>query len=79
MQPQFSYPAETLTNTFPCKGLTPNLTTAECNDLGFAVAIYPCTGFILAMLAMEDSYRGLKQEGSDFKYCKDDTIVNFFQ
>jgi hypothetical protein len=61
------------------KGLTGNLTTAECQELGFAAAIYPCTGFIPAMLAMQESYRGLKEEGSDLKYCQGKTIVNFFE
>ncbi len=55
------------------------MTTAECNELGFAAAIYPCTGFIPSMLAMQESYRGLKEEGSDLKYCKDNTIVHFFE
>lgn len=31
------------------------------------------------MLAMQDSYRGLKEEGSDLKYCKGNTIVQFFE
>jgi hypothetical protein len=31
------------------------------------------------MLAMQESYRGLKEEGSDLKYCKDNTIVQFFE
>lgn len=61
------------------QGLTGNLTTAECNELGFAAAIYPCTGFIPSMLAMQDSYQGLKNEGSDLKYCKGNTIVQFFE
>lgn len=61
------------------QGLTGNLTTAECNELGFAAAIYPCTGFIPSMLAMQDSYQGLKNEGSDLKYCKGNTIVHFFE
>jgi hypothetical protein len=55
------------------------LTTNDCQRLGFAAAIYPCTGFIPAMLAMQRSYRGLKGEGSDLKYCEDQTIVQFFE
>jgi hypothetical protein len=31
------------------------------------------------MLAMQESYRGLKEEGSDLKYCHGKTIVNFFE
>jgi 2-methylisocitrate lyase-like PEP mutase family enzyme len=61
------------------QGLTGNLTTAECEELGFAAAIYPCTGFIPAMLAMQESYKGLMDEGSDLKYCQGKTIVDFFE
>ncbi len=28
---------------------------------------------------MQRSYRGLKDEGSDLKYCEDHTIVQFFE
>lgn len=28
---------------------------------------------------MQELYRGLKREGSDLKYCKGKTIVNFFE
>lgn len=31
------------------------------------------------MLAMQDSYQGLKQEGSDLKYCKDVKIAQFLE
>lgn len=31
------------------------------------------------MLAMQRSYRGLKEEGSDLKYCEDHTTVQFFE
>ncbi|KAK4235541.1 Pyruvate/Phosphoenolpyruvate kinase-like domain-containing protein [Achaetomium macrosporum] len=58
-----------LINVLP-DGLTGNLTTAECNELGFAAAIYPCTEFIPAMLAMQESYTRLKREGSDLRCCK---------
>jgi 2-methylisocitrate lyase-like PEP mutase family enzyme len=61
------------------QGLTGNLTTAECEELRFAAAIYPCTGFIPAMLAMQESYKGLMDEGSDLKYCQGKTIVDFFE
>ena len=71
-------PHPVLINVLP-DGLTGNLTTAECQELGFAAAIYPCTGFIPAMLAMQESYRGLKEDGSDLKYCKGNTIVQFFE
>jgi len=59
--------------------LTPYLKTSECDELGFAAAIYPCTGFIPAMLSMQDSYRGLKEGGSDLEFCKGNAIVNFFE
>lgn len=28
---------------------------------------------------MQDSYRGLKEEGSDLKYARGNTIVQFFE
>lgn len=59
--------------------MTPNLKTTDCNRLGFAAAIYPCTGFIPAMLAMQRSYTGLKENGSDLNYCKGTTIQDFFE
>ncbi|KAK4102446.1 Phosphoenolpyruvate/pyruvate domain-containing protein [Parathielavia hyrcaniae] len=71
-------PHPVMINVLP-DGLTGNLTTAECEELGFAAAIYPCAGFIPAMLAMQESYRGLKEEGSDLKYCRGKTIVDFFE
>lgn len=71
-------PHPVLINVLP-HGLTRDLTTADCQRLGFSAAIYPCTGFIPAMLAMQRSYRCLKEEGSDLKYCEDNTIVQFFQ
>ncbi|KAI3570561.1 carboxyphosphonoenolpyruvate mutase [Fusarium oxysporum f. sp. albedinis] len=71
-------PHPVLINVLP-DGLTGNLTTTECNELGFSAAIYPCTGFIPSMVAMQESYQGLKNEGSDLKYCKGNTIVQFFE
>ncbi|KAK4110000.1 carboxyphosphonoenolpyruvate mutase [Canariomyces notabilis] len=71
-------PHPVLINVLP-HGLTRDLTTNDCQRLGFAAAIYPCTGFIPAMLAMQRSYRGLKEEGSDLKYCENQTIVQFFE
>lgn len=71
-------PKPVLINVLP-DGLTPNLKTTDCNRLGFAAAIYPCTGFIPAMLAMQRSYAGLKENGSDLNYCKGTTIQDFFE
>ncbi|KAH8816693.1 carboxyphosphonoenolpyruvate mutase [Xylogone sp. PMI_703] len=70
-------PKPVLINVLP-NGLTPNLTTADCQRLGFAAAIYPCTGFIPAMIAMQDSYKLLKDQGSDLNACKGQTIKDFF-
>jgi len=70
-------PKPVLINVLP-HGLTPNFNTADCERLGFAAAIYPCTGFIPAMLAMQDSYRALRETGSDLKFCRDQTIKDFF-
>lgn len=61
------------------QGLTPDFTTSDCERIGFAAAIYPCTGFIPAMLAMQKSYEGLKKEGSDLRFCEDNTIKEFFE
>jgi 2-methylisocitrate lyase-like PEP mutase family enzyme len=61
------------------QGLTPDLKTHECTELGFAAAIYPCTGFIPAMLAMQRSYAGLKSNGSDLEFCEGNRIQNFFE
>ncbi|KAJ9493302.1 hypothetical protein H2202_011239 [Exophiala xenobiotica] len=71
-------PKPVLINVLP-HGLTPDCTTADCERLGFAAAIYPCTGFIPAMLAMQRSYNGLRKEGSDLKYCGNNRIQNFFE
>jgi len=71
-------PKPVLINVLP-HGLTPDFTTADCDRLGFAAAIYPCTGFIPAMLAMQRSYSGLKNEGSDLKYCEGNQIQDFFR
>ncbi|KAF8544607.1 Pyruvate/Phosphoenolpyruvate kinase-like domain-containing protein [Trichophaea hybrida] len=57
-----------LINILP-NGLTPQLTTEQCTELGFKAAIYPCTGFIPAMLAMQESYRALKEKGTDLECC----------
>jgi len=71
-------PKPVLINVLP-HGLTPNLKTSDCNRLGFAAAIYPCTGFIPAMLAMQQSYAGLSEKGSDLEFCKGKTIQSFFE
>jgi 2-methylisocitrate lyase-like PEP mutase family enzyme len=60
------------------QGLTPNLKTADCHRLGFAAAIYPCTGFIPAMIAMRRSYGALKNTGSDWTACEGLAIQDFF-
>ena len=61
------------------QGLTPNFRTSDCDRLGFAAAIYPCTGFIPAMLAMQGSYRSLKDDGSDLEHCQGRNIKDFFR
>jgi 2-methylisocitrate lyase-like PEP mutase family enzyme len=60
------------------QGLTPNLKISECNRLGFRAAIYPCTGFIPVMLAMQRSYGALKATGTDLETCEGQTIKDFF-
>lgn len=61
------------------QGLTPNMKTDECQRLGFSAAIYPCTGFVPAMLAMRRSYRALKETGTDLEHCEGNTIKDFFR
>jgi len=70
-------PRPVMINVLP-HGLTPDLTTKQCAEMGFKMAIYPCTGFIPAMLAMEEAYKGLKEKGSDLDYCKGRRIYDFF-
>ncbi|KAK5209509.1 hypothetical protein LTR20_003656 [Exophiala xenobiotica] len=70
-------PKPVLINVLP-HGLTPDFSTSDCERLGFAAAIYPCTGFVPATIAMQRSYEGLKKEGSDLKYCEGNTIKDFF-
>ncbi|KAL2005197.1 hypothetical protein VTN00DRAFT_3047 [Thermoascus crustaceus] len=67
-----------LINVLP-NGLTPNLKTADCTRLGFKAAIYPCTGFIPATLAMQRSYAALKNDGTDLHACEGHTIAQFFE
>ncbi|KDQ57256.1 hypothetical protein JAAARDRAFT_194412 [Jaapia argillacea MUCL 33604] len=67
-----------LINVLP-DGLTGNITTKDCNELGFKMAIYPCTGFIPAMLAMQRSYQMLKTFGTDLEACEGHNIKNFFE
>jgi len=70
-------PKPVLINILP-QGLTPALKTSDCQRLGFAAAIYPCTGFIPAMLAMRRSYEALKNEGTDLDKCEGHSIKDFF-
>ncbi|KAJ3300404.1 hypothetical protein HK104_000918 [Borealophlyctis nickersoniae] len=60
-------------------GLTPNLTVEECRKIGFKAAIYPCTGYIPAMLGMERGYRALKEKGTDLEPCEGKQIYDFFR
>lgn len=45
-------------------GRTPILDADDLAGLGFAMAIYPATGFLAAAAALERVYQGLKQHGS---------------
>ena len=53
--------------------------TADCQRLGFKAAIYPCTGFVPAMLAMQKSYSALKRDGTDLGHCEGNRIQDFFK
>jgi len=71
-------PTPVMINVLP-NGLTGNYTTQDCKELGFKLAIYPCTGFIPAAIAMQKSYRALKEKGSDLDECQGWAIKNFFE
>jgi len=71
-------PKPVMINVIP-HGLTPAFTNDDCSRLGFTTVMWPCTGFIPAMLALQRSYSGLKNEGSDLKYCEDKHIQDFFK
>ncbi|RPD64569.1 hypothetical protein L227DRAFT_607231 [Lentinus tigrinus ALCF2SS1-6] len=62
-------------------GLTGNYTMDDCKRLGFKLAIYPCTGFIPAALAMERSYAAaaLRDKGTDLQNCENWQIKDFFE
>lgn len=71
-------PHPVLINILP-NGLTPALKIDECTELGFKAVIYPCTGFIPAMLAMQKSYAALKTEQTDLQSCDGRKIQDFFK
>jgi 2-methylisocitrate lyase-like PEP mutase family enzyme len=71
-------PKPVLLNILP-NGLTPALTAKQCTELGFKAVIFPCTGFIPAMLAMQRSYKALKEKGTDLDNCEGHKIQDFFQ
>lgn len=43
------------------------------------MVIYPCTGFIPAMLAMQRSYGALRDDGTDLQHCEGKKIPDFFE
>ena len=71
-------PHPVMINVLP-NGLTGNYTTADCTKLGFKLAIYPCTGFIPATIAMKKSYQALKDKGTDLNNCEGWQIKDFFE
>ena len=71
-------PHPVMINVLP-NGLTGNYTTKDCMDMGFKLAIYPCTGFIPAAIAMKKSYQALKDQGSDLDNCGGWQIKDFFE
>ena len=60
-------------------GLTGNYATKDCEDLGFKFAIFPCTGFIPATIAMKKSYTALRETGTDLEHCEGWQIKDFFE
>lgn len=71
-------PHPVMINVLP-NGLTGNYTTTDCKNLGFKLAIYPCTGFIPAAIAMKKSYKALKEKGTDLDNCEGWQIKDFFE
>ncbi|EMD31138.1 hypothetical protein CERSUDRAFT_109614 [Gelatoporia subvermispora B] len=71
-------PHPVMINVLP-NGLTGNYKVADCKRLGFKLAIYPCTGFIPATIAMEKSYAALRDEGTDLEHCQGWQIKDFFE
>ncbi|KAJ3548518.1 hypothetical protein NM688_g5288 [Phlebia brevispora] len=71
-------PHPVMINVLP-NGLTGNYKTSDCERLGFKLAIYPCTGFIPATIAMEKSYKALMKKGTDLDNCEGWQIKDFFE
>ncbi|RDX46709.1 Phosphoenolpyruvate/pyruvate domain-containing protein, partial [Lentinus brumalis] len=71
-------PHPVMINVLP-NGLTGNYTVQDCKRLGFKLAIYPCTGFIPAAIAMEKSYKALRDKGTDLDNCENWQIKDFFE
>jgi len=71
-------PHPVMINVLP-NGLTGNYTIQDCKRLGFKIAIYPCTGFIPATIAMEKSYKALRDTGTDLNNCDGWQIKDFFE
>ncbi|RDX46711.1 carboxyphosphonoenolpyruvate mutase [Lentinus brumalis] len=71
-------PHPVMINVLP-NGLTGNYTVQDCKRLGFKLAIYPCTGFIPAAIAMEKSYNALRDKGTDLDNCENWQIKDFFE
>lgn len=72
------HPHLVMINVLP-NGLTGNYTTNDCTEMGFKLAIYPCTGFIPAAVATEKNYQALKDTGSDLDHCEGRQIEDFFE
>lgn len=71
-------PHPVMINVLP-NGLTGNYKVEDCKRLGFKLAIYPCTGFIPATIAMERSYAALRDKGTDLDNCEGWQIKDFFE
>ncbi|KAI0094472.1 carboxyphosphonoenolpyruvate mutase [Irpex rosettiformis] len=72
------HPHPVMTNISP-NGLTGNHMTGDCTEMGFKLAIFPYTGFILAAIAMKKSYQALKKKGTDLDNCSGWQIKDFFE
>ena len=71
-------PHPVMINVLP-HGLTGDYTTKDCEKLGFKLAIFPCTGFVPATIAMKKSYQALMEKGTDLDNCEGWQIKDFFE
>jgi len=60
-------------------GNTPNWTVKQCQEMGFRVVIFPCTGFCSVVHALRKAYSEVILEGTDVKACQGMSPKEFFE